>query len=146
VTTPRIRPLAIAVVKRGDELLVSEGHDDVKEETFYRPLGGGIEFGEPAEVALRREFQEELAAELTNVVLLGVVENIFTVFGRPGHEIVFVFDAELTDRSWYERDDLGTVLDEGSPVTWRPLRDFTGGDLILYPDGLVELLASSAEV
>jgi 8-oxo-dGTP pyrophosphatase MutT (NUDIX family) len=142
VTTPRIRPLAIAVVKRGDELLVSEGRDDVKGETFYRPLGGGIEFGEPAEIALRREFQEELGAELTDVVLLGVLENIFTVFGHPGHEIVFVYEAELADRSWYERDDLGTVLDEGSPILWR---DFTGGGQHLYPDGLADLLANSAE-
>lgn len=143
MTTSHIRPLAIAVVKRGDELLVSEFHDDVQGETFYRPLGGGIEFGEPAEVALRRELREELGAELVNVVLLGVLENIFTFAGRPGHEIVFVYEAELADRSWYERDGLGNVLDEGSPILWR---DFTGGGLILYPDGLAALLAGSAEM
>jgi ADP-ribose pyrophosphatase YjhB (NUDIX family) len=137
----RIRPVALAVIRRGAELLVFEGRDDVKSETYYRPLGGGIEFGEPAEDALRREFREELAAELTNVSLLGVLENIFTVFGRPSHEIVFLFEAELADRSWYEREDLGTVIDEGSPVFWR---DFTGGDSILYPTGLHELM--SAEV
>jgi 8-oxo-dGTP pyrophosphatase MutT (NUDIX family) len=149
VTTPTrpIRPIALAVVKRADELLVFEGRDDVKGETYYRPLGGGIEFGETAADALRREFREELAAELTNVVLLDVLENIFTVFGRPGHEIVFVFEAELADRSWYEREDLGMVLDEGSPVSWRPLREFAGRDLILYPAGLAELLLrKSAEV
>lgn len=136
-----IRPLALGVIRRGNDLLVFEGHDHVKGETYYRPLGGGIEFGEPAEDALRREFREELAAELTNVSLLGVVENIFTVFGRPSHEIVFLFEAELADRSWYERDELGTVIDEGSPVFWR---DFTNGDSILYPTGLRELM--SAEV
>jgi ADP-ribose pyrophosphatase YjhB (NUDIX family) len=136
-----IRPLALGVIRRGNELLVFEGHDDVKGETYYRPLGGGIDFGEPAEDALRREFREELAAELTNVSLLGVVENIFTVDGRPGHEIVFLFEAELADRSWYEREELGTIIDGDSPVFWR---DFTGGDSILYPTGLRELI--SAEV
>jgi ADP-ribose pyrophosphatase YjhB (NUDIX family) len=143
VTTEQrhIRPLALGVIRRGNELLVFEGHDHVKGETYYRPLGGGIEFGEAAEDALRREFREELAAELTNVSLLGVVENIFTVFGRPSHEIVFLFEAELADRAWYEREELGTVIDEGSPVFWR---DFTSGDSILYPAGLRELM--SAEV
>jgi len=148
----QLRPGGLAVLsgvlaERADELLVFEGRDDVKGETYYRPLGGGIEFGETAADALRREFREELAAELTNVVLLDVLENIFTVFGRPGHEIVFVFEAELADRSWYEREDLGMVLDEGSPVSWRPLREFAGRDLILYPAGLAELLLrKSAEV
>jgi NADH pyrophosphatase NudC (nudix superfamily) len=137
----RIRPVALAVIRRGDELLVFEGRDDVKSETYYRPLGGGIEFGELAEDALRREFREELAAELVNVSFLGVLQNVFTVFGRASHEIVFMFEAELADRSWYERDDLGTIIDEGSQVFWR---DFTRGDLILYPAGLRELM--SAEV
>jgi 8-oxo-dGTP pyrophosphatase MutT (NUDIX family) len=41
--------------------LVAHGHDSVKSEDFYRPLGGGIEFGELSEAALRREIKEELA-------------------------------------------------------------------------------------
>ncbi len=45
---PHIRALAIGVIRRGDELLVYEGHDASKNKTFYRPLGGGIDFGEPA--------------------------------------------------------------------------------------------------
>ena len=42
----QIRPLALGVVWRGAEILVFEGYDHVKDETFYRLLGGGIEFGE----------------------------------------------------------------------------------------------------
>lgn len=45
-----IRPIALAIPRRGDDLLVFEYHDRSKGETFCRPLGGGIEFGETAEV------------------------------------------------------------------------------------------------
>ncbi|MEV8508128.1 NUDIX domain-containing protein [Actinoplanes sp. NPDC051475] len=136
-----IRPIALAAVRRGDDLLVFEGHDATKGETFYRPLGGGIEFGEPAVEALRRELREELAAELSRVELLGVLENIFAAFGRQGHEIVFVYAADLAEPSLYERDDVGRIIDEGSPVSWQPLSRFTRGEAILYPTGLLELLA-----
>ncbi|MEU1844024.1 NUDIX hydrolase [Micromonospora sediminicola] len=137
---PHIRAVAVAVVRRGDDLLVFEAHDATKRETFYRPLGGGVEFGESAAEAVRRELREELAVELSGVELLGVLENIFTAFGRAGHEIVFVFSADLADPSIYERDAVGIVADEGSPVSWQPLRRFAGGEAILYPDGLLDLL------
>lgn len=135
-----IRPTALAVVRRGSDLLVTEAIDDVKEETFYRLLGGGIEFGEPAEQAVRREFREELDAELTGLSLLGVVENIFDYRGQPGHEIVFVFEGALADRGWYEREDLGKVLDTGQPVSWQPMARFVSGEAPLYPASLLRLL------
>ena len=55
-----IRPLALCIVKDGDRVLLGDGFDPVKNETFYRFLGGGIEFREIAEKALKREFREEL--------------------------------------------------------------------------------------
>jgi 8-oxo-dGTP pyrophosphatase MutT (NUDIX family) len=147
VTTPAqpaIRPIALGLIRNGDRILVFEGQDEVKGETFYRPLGGGIEFGERAVDALHREFHEELAVELSDVTLLGVLENIFTVYGRAGHEIVYVFEASLADTSWYERDDLGAILDEGSPVSWQPVNEFISGRSILYPHGLDDRLADQA--
>jgi ADP-ribose pyrophosphatase YjhB (NUDIX family) len=137
---PAIRPLALGIIRRGEELLVFRGHDDVKGETFHRPLGGGIEFGEHADEALRREFQEELAAEVTDIALLGVVENIFTTDGRDGHEIVFLFSARFTDESLYRQEEI-KILDEDNVARWVPVENFTEGRAILYPAGLVELLA-----
>jgi len=57
----RVRPLAICVVRRGDEILVSEGYDASKQQRYYRPLGGAIDFGETGQAAAARELQEEIA-------------------------------------------------------------------------------------
>lgn len=140
--TPPIRPLALAIVRRGQDLLVFEGRDELKGEIYHRPLGGGIEFGETAVEAVRRELQEELAAELTAVERIAVMENLFTYEGKPGHEIVFLFAAELVDKSLYARDEVGVVLDEGSPIRWLSLADVLSGKEILYPHGLAELLSA----
>ena len=141
---PQIRPIALAAIRRDDAILVFEGRDETKGETFYRPLGGGIEFGESAAEAVRRELREELAVELSNVELLGVLENIFTAFGRPGHEIVFVYSADVADPAMYAADDVGHVIDDGSPVMWKSLSRFRDGEATLYPQGLLGLLTAGA--
>ncbi len=41
-------------------MLVFEGFDQVKNKSFFRPLGGGIKFGESGAEALQREIKEEM--------------------------------------------------------------------------------------
>jgi len=137
----RIRPLAICVFRRGDRILVAEGYDPVKRTTFYRPLGGAIEFGERAEQSLARELREELDAEITQLKYLATLENIFTYNGQRGHEIVLVFDGAFVDRSIYERDLVGHE-DDGSTfrAVWKSLGEFGMGQAILFPEGLQELI------
>jgi ADP-ribose pyrophosphatase YjhB (NUDIX family) len=136
----RIRPIAIALIRRGDDVLAAEFYDPTRDVTFCRPLGGGIEFGESAEDALRREFDEEIGAELTDVRLLGVLESRFHGFDRPGHEIVFVFAAELADASLYDRDPVAPVADDDTVAAWHPISRFADGSVPLYPDGALDLL------
>jgi len=139
----RIRPLALGVVwrSRDNALLVFEGHNHVKGETFYRPLGGGIEFGEYSQEALRREFREELGVELTGVRYLATTENIFTCDGQRGHEIILLYEATLADPSFYERETIEVHEEhEIVPACWMPLRKIQADGLLLYPDGLLELL------
>ena len=76
----RIRPIAICLFRYENKILVAEGKDPIKDQTFYRPLGGGIEFGERSEETIRREIREELNEEVTALRYLGTLENIF-VFG-----------------------------------------------------------------
>jgi len=82
----RIRPIAVCVFRQGSRILVETGCDPVKDEHFHRPLGGAILFGERSADAVRREVTEELGAEVDEVRLLGVLENLFTFAGQPGHE------------------------------------------------------------
>src|SRR5262245_7803885 len=101
----RIRPLAICVFRHNDKILVAEGYDPVKGETFYRPLGGGIEFGERSDEAICREIMEELNLEVdrNSLKYLGTLENIFTFNGTPGHEIVQVYDGALIESGPYDQ-------------------------------------------
>jgi 8-oxo-dGTP pyrophosphatase MutT (NUDIX family) len=139
----RIRPLAICIFSHGGRILVSEGFDPLKNEIFYRPLGGRIEFGERAAEALRRELREEIQAEITNLRYLETLENIFVFNGEPGHEIVMVFDATLDDAGLYdqplfERTDAHSG--EQRRVLWKAVDGFGPAGPPLYPDGLLELL------
>ena len=135
-----IRQIAICVFRRGTRILVGRAFDEVKNEEFYRPLGGSIEFGETAVDAVRREILEELRAEISNPVQLGVLENIFTYAGRQGHEFVVVFDAEFTDSSLYNKATL-PLFEEvwGGEAFWLDLAEPLPAPL--YPHGLSALLA-----
>jgi diadenosine tetraphosphate (Ap4A) HIT family hydrolase len=55
----RMRPTALCVLSRGEEILVGEGHDPDSGRTFLRPPGGEVEFGALAADAQEREGREE---------------------------------------------------------------------------------------
>jgi len=137
-----IRPIVIGVAIHDDRILAIEGFDRVKGERFYRPPGGGIEFGETGEQALRRELLEELAAEPTAVMYLGALDNAFTYEGQPGHEIVLVHRVELPDQPRLRQEAVAGSESDGSPYTarWLRLAEVRAGSAILYPTGLLQLL------
>ncbi len=140
----QIRPLAICLFRNGNRILVGEGYDPVKRETFYRPLGGGIEFGERAEETIRREVREEIGAEVAALRYLFTLENIFIFNGETGHEIVMVFDGLLSDESLYRQAVIEGQETDGERLlplkaVWKEIGDF-GSHAPLYPDGLLERL------
>ncbi len=140
----RIRPIAIAAIEHEGRLLVAQGYDPMKDETFYRPLGGTIEFGEMSHDTVVRELREELNAGLVDVRYLGCVENVFTYRGRQEHEIVLIHAARLMDPALLNANRLfGREGGSTFPVVWMPLADFIAGRAILYPIGLLDLLKPS---
>jgi 8-oxo-dGTP pyrophosphatase MutT (NUDIX family) len=88
----QIRPIAICVFRNNNCILVFEGYDKATDKVFYRPLGGGIEFGEHSQETICREIMEEINLEVDETTLkyLGTLENIFTYMDDIGHEIVQV--------------------------------------------------------
>jgi 8-oxo-dGTP pyrophosphatase MutT (NUDIX family) len=139
----RIRPLALCVFRRGEKIFVAEGHDAKKNQTFYRPIGGGIDFGEYAVDTVKREVMEEIEAEVSDLVYLGTLENIFTYEGEIGHEICLIFDGRFLDESRNINDYTVIGQDDGDVLfnaLWKSLSFFRNTDAPLYPDGLLELL------
>jgi 8-oxo-dGTP pyrophosphatase MutT (NUDIX family) len=139
----RIRPLAICLFRHNDCILVAEGYDPVKKENFYRPLGGGIEFGEYSEQTIRRELLEEIGAEVCELKYLSTLENIFVFNGTPGHEIVQVYNGSLRDVRLYEQTVIvGQEVDinDSFRAVWKRIDEFGEGKSVLYPTGLLEIL------
>jgi len=139
-----IRSIAICLFRNGNKILVSEGTDPVKNQTFYRPLGGGIEFGERSEETIHREIKEELNEEVTALRYLGTLENIFVFNGNMGHEIVQIYDGKLVNSKLYEQAQLdGNEEGAGQfKAIWKHFDEFNQ-QTPLYPDGLLEMLEIS---
>ncbi len=91
LSSRRIRATSLGIFWNGDRIFVAECHDPVKGETFYRPLGGGIEFGEYSQDTLVREMREETGMAVEDLFYLGTIEQIFTYNGELGHEIVMLY-------------------------------------------------------
>jgi ADP-ribose pyrophosphatase YjhB (NUDIX family) len=146
MTHKPIRVIALAIVQHEGSLLVFRADDYVKRSYFYRPLGGGVEYGERGSEAVVRELREELGAELCDVRYLGTLENIFTLNGYLGHEIVLLYRADLADRTLYEREELDVVEADGTHLTglWVSLAECESGALRLVPEALLDFLRTSA--
>jgi 8-oxo-dGTP pyrophosphatase MutT (NUDIX family) len=137
----QIRVLALGLIRDGERIFISEGYDPVKEQVFYRVMGGGVDFGETSLEALKREFQEEIQAELENIRYLGCLENIFTFNGKPGHEIIQLYECDFVDQNFYQIESL--VFAEGDrkkTALWIDINRFQSGELRLVPENFFEYL------
>lgn len=141
----KIRPLALCVFRRGDKIFVSDGYDALKDQTFYRAIGGGIDFGEAGHETVRREVMEEIEAEVSDLVYLGTLENIFIYEGEAGHEICLIYAGRLVDET-RNADDYMVVAEEDGEILytamWKDISFFEDNHAPLYPKGLLDLIKS----
>lgn len=138
-----IRVLALGIIRDKERIFISQGYDPVKQQTFYRAMGGGVDFGETSFAALQREFQEEIQADLTNIRYLGCLENLFTFNGKQGHEILQVYQCDFVDPKFYQLESL--VFAEGKrqkTALWVDIARFRSGELLLVPEQFLEFMGA----
>ncbi|WP_293125204.1 NUDIX domain-containing protein [Microcoleus sp. bin38.metabat.b11b12b14.051] len=136
---PKIRVIVLGLIRSRDRIFVSQFQDPVKQDTLYRSLGGGVEFGEHSCDALHREFQEEIQAELTNIQYLACLENIFIFNGQAGHELIQLYQCDFVDSRFYELESLDFV--DGNlkcTALWMPVDRFRSGELRLVPESFLD--------
>lgn len=136
---PRIRVISVAVVMRDGFILGELYPATTVRPAFLRAPGGGVEPGETAEAAVRRELAEELGATVTESRLLGVIENIFDNEGRPGHEIAYLFAVSSPELDALSVDERIQVLDGETSVGWYRLDDLHPDAFPFYPPGALDL-------
>ncbi len=143
----RIRVLALALIRDRDRLFLSQGYDPALERLFWRPLGGGVEFGERSADALKREFREEIGRDIEVLAPPVLFENLFVFNGRPGHEIILLHEARFVDDAMLAVEPF--AFTEPGPggsehrVQWVPLAELRRGEAPLYPEGLLALVEGS---
>lgn len=134
-----IRPIVLGLAIKNNKLLVGEYFDHVKGEIFYRCLGGGIEFLENSSDALKREFFEEIGANIIVKDFLGISENIFTYKGKNAHELILFYSISIPDSYYKEEyeinDDCGQYK-----AKWIDIEDFRNKKKILYPEDIFKYI------
>lgn len=138
----RVKAFAVILDATRERLLVAR-MSTAENPVFHRPLGGSVEVGEQAAAAVVREIAEELDATLVEPELLGVLENIFTINGETGHEVVFAYAGRLLEpgivppqgRTFWD-------VDEEVFAEWRPVTGLPG--VPLFPTGMDELVRTYA--
>jgi len=141
----RARPVSLAVIRhpKNDTILAVCFHRHDTGEPYYRPAGGGIEYGETSEAAVHREIREELDAEIKSHRILDVAENIFTnEEGEISHQIMFLWEVSFVDPALYERE-IFIVTDNYPPhleAHWVSPADLAERGIHLFPVALREAL------
>lgn len=141
---PPIRVIALAVIRDADRLFLSRGWDPAARRHFWRPLGGGVEFGERSAEALKREFREEIDQSIEILSPAVLFENLFTFNGSPGHEIILMHEARFVDDAMLtvEPFSFAEPGPSGSEhlVQWMSLDQLRAGSEPLFPEGLLNYI------
>jgi len=134
-----IRPIVLGIIRRDNKILVSEGYDKVKNEVFYRSIGGGIEFLENSQDALKREFKEELNIDIKVGKFLGISENIFTYNGKKAHELILFYNVDIDDKDYKEKYH---IIDDNAETdaVWVDIDKFINKELKIYPEQMYDYL------
>jgi NAD+ diphosphatase len=125
---PRISPVCIGLVRRGEELLLARSPHFPP--GVYSALAGFLEAGESAEDCLRREIREEAGIEIANIRWFGS-----QTWPYP-HSLMMGFMAEyasgelqpqigeIEDLRWFRKDRL-PALPHPSTIAYQMIKDLS---------------------
>jgi ADP-ribose pyrophosphatase YjhB (NUDIX family) len=125
---------ALCIFHKDGKILVSKHFDKAKNESFYRLLGGSVNFSETSETGIRREIQEELLSDVENLELIKIIENIFIYEGKKGHEISFLYKGDLVRKELYSQNPIHVIEETYEfDAEWIDLNDILTEKIPLYP-------------
>jgi len=129
----QISAKTMCIITNDGKLLVNKGYDKVKKETFYRLIGGKVEFGEKNVDAVKREIKEELGVDVSNLKFITAKEEIFTYVDTPGHEVIFLFSGKIADKKVLNSKEIANPDSNDFPAVWIPIKEVLENEFILYP-------------
>ena len=113
------------IIKNNDKILLHKSKDD----NFYAIPGGRIKIGEDSVSALRREFLEEIGAELNVKDLAGMIENFYMYNMKKCHEIMLIYNSELKDTDFLNKSIIqGIEEDSKVDLVWKNIEDIKNID------------------
>ena len=115
------------IIRNGDKILLHKS----KKDDFYAIPGGRIMVGEDSETALKREFVEEIGANIFIKKYLGTIENFFEYNGKKYHELMIVFESEFEKESDRNSVDKIVGLEENGKIEliWKKIDQIKELDL-----------------
>jgi NAD+ diphosphatase len=131
ISYPRVSPVCIVLVSRGDEILLARSPHF--RPGIYSALAGYVEAGESAEECARREVREEAGIEIRNLRWFGsqswpfphsLMLGFFADYA--GGELVLQ-QSEIEDAQWFRRDNLPT-LPHSSTIACRMIQSWLAQD------------------
>lgn len=138
----RVIALGLFVHPADGTVLALRFDDAIRDVVFYRPPGGGVEFGETAEAAMARELREEVGYPARVLRLAGTGDNIFEVQGRKHHEVVFNWLVEFEDETLYRRTEFDIVEDNGQRYVahWVDPDHLAAEGIYFFPKSTADLI------
>ena len=115
---PRISPCIIAVIERGDEMLLLR--HKLRNQDIFACLAGFVETGESLEEALRREVREEVGLEIRNIRYAGSQgwpfpdQLMVGFYAEYASGELRLQEDEIQEAGWFRRDALPSCPRRGS--------------------------------
>lgn len=112
-----------AIIVRGNEILTCK----VKKNKNYFFPGGHVEWGERADLALKRELKEEIGVSVKKSRFIGTNENFYRQRGRILHEINIILEVSLNNENFQ-------ALEDHMEFKWAEIKDLA--NMEVYPTAI----------